>query len=144
MTVSLKGAVRARIIQPDTPTRFAYVAGETIVQGEMLAKGESDGRVYQARASDSTRMPAIGCVVGPASAGAGETVYITPSSIIQNIRRTEDFGQDDQIYVSDTLGKVTKNVPAVVGNFVQIVGRSINASDIMLNVDQQMIRLDQV
>lgn len=142
MTVTFSGVVKAGSIAPDVMPKFGYTAGEDLAVGEMLCKSESEGWVYKAQANLSTRMPAIGCVVQGASAGG--TVYGSMAGIIRNAKRTEDFGYDDTLYVSETPGKITKNVPATVGNFVQIVGRSLNASDFVLDIDGQMVRLDQV
>ena len=142
MTVRFSGVVRAGAINPDVLPRYQYTAGEDIGAYMAVAKGESDGKIYLAQASDSTRMPAVGVTLTAVT--AGNKVNIVDRGPISSIQRTEDFGQDDAVYVSATAGKVTKTVPAAVGNFVQILGRSTGASSVLLNVSEAMVRLDQV
>jgi hypothetical protein len=142
MTVRFAGSMRAQVLQPDVMNRFEFTAGEKLTAKQVVAKGESDGSIYQAQASDSTRMPAIGVVLN--SPEAGEKAYVTNQGIIKNIAGGGSFGRDEAIYVSDTKGQATNSVPASVGNFVQVIGRSINSTDVMVSVDERAIRLDQV
>jgi len=140
MTVKFSGQIRAQVIQPDVLTRFSFTAGEAITSGQFVAKGETDGRVYKAKADDSTRMPAIGCAVS--NGGAGETVYITPSGVISSISGGGSFSRDQSIFVSKTAGQATNTPPEDSGDLVQYVGRSINATDVMLNISELVIKVN--
>jgi len=140
VTVKFSGQIRAQVIQPNVVTRFSFIAGEAIVAGQLFAKGEADGRVYLAKADDSTRMPAIGCAVS--NAGVAETIYGTPSGLISNISGGGSWSRDQGVYVGKTAGQATSSPPEGSGDFVQSVGRSTNATDVMLNISETVIQVN--
>ena len=112
-----------------------YVAGEAIPAKATVCVGESDGKVYLAKADSSTTMPAIG--IAQAAANAGETVYVYQTGKVTGVLRDADFSYDDLIFVSPiNAGQLTNVPPETTGHFVQSMGRAINASDISLQIDQ--------
>ncbi len=139
MGVEFLGRVRATVIEPGTELPYPYTAGEDIAAKEIVCKGESDGRIYKARADSWARMPAFGATLE--SKAAGQTIKVIQFGTISGLARTEDFSYDDYIYVSTTAGKATKNVPSAVDEIVQSIGRAINASDIILQVDETVVQI---
>jgi len=115
-----------------------YVAGEAIPAKATVCVGESDGKLYNAKADSATTMPAVG--ISQAAAAAGETVYVYQTGKVTGVLRDGDFSYDDLIFVSPlNAGKATKTPPETVGNFSQTLGRAINTSDIVLTIDQSYI-----
>lgn len=137
MTVKLTGAVR--VIAPGTELPYEYVAEEDIDKGEVVAKSETTGRILKAQATTWLRMPAFG--VALESKSAGQTIKVEQFGVATNISRDADFNYDDKIYVSTTAGKATSTPPEGVGKIVQSLGRSINSSDIILEIDQTVLEL---
>lgn len=139
MTITLTGAVTA--IAPGTEIPYNYVAGESITDKQVICKGEADGRVYLASALSWNTMPAFG--VARETKGIGETIEVVQFGKVSDISRDADFNYDDKIFVSTTAGKATKTPPEGVGKIVQSIGRAINASDIILEIDQTVLELKQ-
>lgn len=139
MTIKLSGAVTA--IAPGTEIPYNYVAEESIAAKEVVAKSESTGRILLARATSWSRMPAFG--VARETKGTGETIEVLQFGKVANIARDADFNYDDKIFVSTTAGKATKTPPEGVGKIVQSIGRAINASDIILEIDQTVLELQE-
>lgn len=140
MTIKLTGAATA--IAPGTELPYNYVAQEDISDKEVVAKSETTGRILKAQATTWLRMPAFG--VSRESKVAGETIEILQFGKITDISRDADFSYDDKIFVSTTAGKATSTPPAVVGAIVQSLGRALNASDIILEIDQTVLELLEV
>ena len=141
MTIKLSGATIS--IYPGTELPYNYVAEESISRGDVVAKSETTGRILKAQATTWTRMPAFG--VALESKSAGQTIKVEQFGVATNISREADFSYDDRIYVSPvTAGKATNQPPEVVGNIVQSLGRAINASDIVLAIDQTILELVEV
>ena len=117
-----------------------YVAGEAIAAKAPVCVGESDAKVYLAKADSSTTMPAIG--IAQAAAAIDETVYVYQTGKVTSVLRDADFDYDDLVFVSPlNAGKLTNVPPETVGHFVQSMGRAINASDISLQVDQTFLEV---
>ncbi len=139
MSVEFLGRVRATVIEPGTQLPYPYTAGESIPAKSVVCKGESDGRIYLAQCTTWTRMPAFG--VALESKAAGQTIKVIQFGTVSGLARTEDFSFDDYIYVSTTAGKATRNVPSGVDEIVQSIGTAINASDIILQVDETVVQI---
>jgi hypothetical protein len=131
VTITLIGAVKISI--ESTELVISRTAGELIPAKSVVCIGESDGKVYKAKADSSTTMPAVG--VTRETALPDETVKIYKSGIVPDVLREADFSPDDVIFVSpNTAGKVTKTPPDAVGLFVQTMGRAASSADIVLEV----------
>jgi len=139
MTIKLSGAATA--IAPGTELPYNYVAQEAISDKEVVAKSETTGRILKAQATTWTRMPAFG--VARESKVAGETIEILQFGVIDNIARVADFSYDDKIFVSTTAGQATRTPPEGVGKIVQSLGRAINKSDIILEIDHTVLELQE-
>lgn len=139
MTVRLNPKVTATLISPGTSLPYLYTAGESISAKEVVSKGESDGKIYKASASGWTSMPAFGVAIQ--SKAADESIQVIQFGTVSNIARTADFNFDDKIYISTTAGKATKTPPGAVNNIVQAIGRAINASDIILALDETVVEI---
>lgn len=137
MTIKLSGATRA--IAPGTELPYEYVAEEDISAKEVVAKSETTRRILKAQATDSLRMPAFGVTIEGKS--TGKTIKVVQFGTVTNIARDGDFNYDDKIYVSPNAGKATNVPPEGIGKFVQTLGRAINNSDIILEVDQTVLEL---
>jgi hypothetical protein len=131
MTIKLTGLVLVSVESAEQV--ISRTAGEAIPAKAAVCLGESDGKVYKAKADSSTTMPAVG--ITKESVSAGSTAKIYQSGIVTNVLREADFSPDDMIFVSPvTAGKVTKTPPETLGHFVQTMGRALNSSDIVLEV----------
>lgn len=139
MAITFIGRIIAPRIEPGTALPYVYTAGEAISAKEVVCKGGSDGRIYQASALSWDDMPVFGVAIQ--SKNAGEAIQVVQFGQVTNIARTEDFNFDDKIYVSTTPGKVTKNPPSAVGDIIQTVGRAINNSDIILQIEQTVVEI---
>ena len=139
MGITFTGRIIAPRIEPGTQLPYTYTAGESISAKEVVCKGESDGKIYQAAASGWTRMPAFGVAIQTKS--DGESIQVIQFGTVSNIARTEDFNFDDKIYIGTTAGKATKTPPGAVGNIVQAIGRAINTSDIILAIDETAVEI---
>ena len=137
MTIILTGAATA--IAPGTELPYNYVAQEDISDKEVVAKSGTTGRILKAQATSWTRMPAFG--VTRESKVAGETIEVIQFGKVASISRAADFNYDDKIFVSTTAGKATSTPTEGVGKIVQSLGRAINSSDIILEIDQTVIEL---
>lgn len=112
-----------------------YVAGEDLAAKSAVCVGESDGKVYLAKADSWTTMPAIG--ITNVAVVAGETVEVYQTGKVTNVRREADFNYDDQIFVSpNTAGKLTKTSVEGVGQIYQEIGRALNSSDVVLSIQE--------
>lgn len=131
MSITLVGAVKISI--ESTEQVISRTAGEAIPAKAAVCLGESDGKVYKAKADSSSTMPAVG--ITKESVSAGSTAKVYQSGIVTGVLREADFSPDDIVFVSPvTSGKVTKTPIETVGHFVQTMGRAINSSDILLEV----------
>ena len=139
MTIKLTGAATA--IAPGTEIPYNYVAQEDIADKEVVAKSETTGRILKAQATTWDRMPAFG--VSRESKVQGGTIEVLQFGVIENISRDADFNYDDKIFVSTTAGKATSTPPEGVGKIVQSLGRAINSSDIILEIDQTVLELQE-
>ena len=139
MTVKLTGGVRR--IAPGTELLYEYIAEEDITKNEVVAKSETTGSVLKAQATTWDRMPAIG--VARESKSAGQTIKVEQFGVAENISRDADFGYDDKIFVSTTAGKATSTPPEGVGKIVQSLGRALNTSDLILEIDQTVLELEE-
>ncbi|GAI67488.1 unnamed protein product, partial [marine sediment metagenome] len=120
-----------------------YTAGEDLPAKSVVCVGETAGKLYLTKADDWTTMPAIG--ISNIATETGETVAIYQTGKVANARREANFSPDDKIFVSpDTAGKVTKTPPEGVGKIVQSLGRAINESDIILEIDHTVLELEEV
>lgn len=137
MTIKLSGAATA--IAPGTELLYNYIAEEDIAENEVVAKSETTRRVLKAQATTWTRMPAIG--IARESKSAGQTIKVEQFGLAENIARVADFGYDDKIFVSTTAGKATSTPPEGSGKIVQSLGRALNSSDIILEIDQTVLEL---
>ncbi len=142
MGVEFLGRVRATVIEPGTQLPYRYTAGESIPAKAVVCKGEADGRIYRAQSDDWARMPAFG--VSVAAKEVGQTIEVLQFGIATGVQRTEDFGYDDKIFVSTEAGKMTRNPPEAVDNIVQAVGRALNASDIILAIDETVVQIKEL
>lgn len=142
MGITFTGRIIAPRIEPGTPLPYVYTAGEAISAQEVVCKSESDGRILKASASDWNTMPAFGVAIQ--SKVADQSIQVIQFGTVTNIARTEDFNPDDKIYVSTTAGKATKTPPGAVNNIVQAIGRAINASDIILAIDETTIEIKEL
>lgn len=140
MTITLRGATTA--VAPGTEIPYNYVAQEDIAEKEVVAKSETTRRILKAQATSWSRMPAFG--ISRESKVAGETIEILQFGKIENISRVADFNYDDKIFVSTTAGKATSTPPEAVGAIIQSLGRALNASDIILEIDQTVLELLEV
>lgn len=139
ITGSTPGTVTIENITVNVTTTTApvteYVAGEALPAKSSVCVGESDDKLYMAKADSWTTMPAIG--ITNTAVGAGEAVEVYQIGKVTSVRREADFNYDDEIFVSpDTAGKVTKTPPQGVGKIVQSLGRAKNSSDIVLGIGQ--------
>lgn len=117
-----------------------YTAGEALLAKAVVCVGESDGKLYNAKADSSTTMPAIG--INKDSVATNETAYVFQTGKVTGIKRDGDFSYDDLVFVSPlNAGQLTKTVPQTTGQFSQSVGRSINASDLVLSIDQTYLEI---
>lgn len=117
-----------------------YTAGEAILAKSSVCVGESDGRIYNAKADSVTTMPAIGIV--KSDVAVGETALVYQTGKVTGVRRDADFNYDDLIFVSPlNAGQLTNVPPETVGQFVQSMGRAINTSDIVLAIDQTFLEV---
>jgi len=139
MTIRLTGATTA--IAPGTELLYEYIAEEDITENEVVAKSESTRRVLKAQATTWDRMPAVG--VARESRSAGQTIKVEQFGVAENIARDADFSYDDKIFVSTTAGKATSTPPEGVGKIVQSLGRAINISDLILEIDQTVLELKE-
>lgn len=139
MTIQLIGATRR--IAPGTELLYDYIAEEDITENEVVAKSETTRRVLKAQATTWLRMPAVG--VARESKSAGQTIEVEQFGVAENIARVADFSYDDKIFVSTTAGKATSTPPEGVGKIVQSLGRAINSSDIILEIDQTVLELQE-
>ena len=137
MTIKLSGAATA--IAPGTELLYEYIAEEDITENEVVAKSETTRRVLKAQATTWSRMPAIG--IARESREAGKTIKVEQFGVAEDIARDANFNYDDAIYVSTTAGKATNIPPQGIGKLVQTLGRSINASDIILEVNPTVLEL---
>jgi len=137
MTIKLSGATT--VIAPGTELPYNYVAQESISSKEVVAKSETTGRILKAQATTWSRMPAFG--ISRESKVTGETIEVLQFGKIENISRDADFSYDDKIFVSTTAGKATSTPPEGVGKIVQSLGRAINNSDIIFELDQTVLEL---
>jgi hypothetical protein len=140
MTIKLTGATIS--IYPGTELPYQYVAEEAISRGDVVAKSETTGRILKAQATTWDRMPAFG--VALESKNAGQRIKVEQFGVATNISRVADFNYDDKIYVSTTAGKATNIPPENIGNIVQSLGRALNSSDIILQIDQTVLELMEV
>lgn len=139
MTIKLTGAATA--IAPGTEIPYNYVAEESIPAKAVVAKSETTGRILKAQATSWLRMPAFG--VSREAKLAGETIEILQFGVIEGISRDADFSYDDKIFVSTTAGKATSTPPEGTGKIVQSLGRAINNSDIILEIDHTVLELKE-
>lgn len=139
MTVRLVPKVKATVISPGTELSFLYKAGETLPAKSPICKGETDGRIYLTQADDLTRMPCFGFTIE--SGEVGESVKVISIGTLTNVPRDADFSPDDAIYISVNRGKLTRTPTEATGSFVQTVARAVNASNIILAVDQTMVEI---
>ena len=139
MTIKLTGATTA--IAPGTELPYNYVAEEAIAEGEVVAKSETTRRILKAQATTWDKMPAFG--VSRETKAAGETIEILQFGKVHEISRNADFNYDDKIFVSTTAGKATSTPPEGVGKIIQSLGRAINSSDIILEIDQTVLELQE-
>ena len=139
MTIQLIGATRR--IAPGTELLYDYIAEEAITENEVVAKSETTRRVLKAQATTWDRMPAVG--VARESRVAGRTIKVEQFGVAEDISRDADFSYDDKIFVSTTAGKATSTPPEEAGKIVQSLGRAINSSDIILEVDQTILELQE-
>ena len=139
MTIKLSGAATA--IAPGTELLYEYVAQEDITENEVVAKSETTRRVLKAQATTWDRMPAVG--VARETRTTGQTIKVEQFGVAENITRDADFGYDDKIFVSTNAGKATSTPPEGVGKIVQSLGRAINTSDIILEIDQTVLELQE-
>ena len=138
MTITLVGAVRVSV--ESTEQVISRTAGEDIAAKAAVCIGESDGKVYKAKADSSTTMPCMGITKEAVSSGGTAKVY--QSGIVTNVLREADFSPDDIVFVSpNTAGKVTKTPPQTLGQYAQTVGRAINSSDIVLEISQIFLQI---
>jgi len=137
MTIKLTGATT--VIAPGTEIPYNYVAGENIDEKEVVAISETTGRILKAQASTWLRMPAFG--VSRESKQTGKTIEVLQFGVVPDISRDADFNYDDKIFVSTNQGKATSTPPEGVGIIVQSLGRAINASDIVLEIDRRALEL---
>lgn len=142
MSITFTGRIIAPRIEPGTQLPYVYEAGEAISAKEIVCKGEYDGKIYKASASGWTTMPAFGVAIQ--SKAANQSIQVIQFGTVSNIARTGDFSWDDKIYISTTQGKATKNPPGAVGNVVQAIGRAINASDIILAIDETVVEIREL
>jgi len=141
MTIKLTGLVLVSVESAEQV--ISRNAGEAIPAKAAVCLGESDGKVYKAKADSSTTMPAIG--ITKESVSAGNTAKVYQSGIVTSVLREADFSPDDMVFVSPvTAGKVTKTPLETVGYLVQRIGRAINTSDIVLQIDQTYVELMEV
>ncbi|GAI50865.1 unnamed protein product [marine sediment metagenome] len=142
MTIKLTGAVRATIIEPNTPLTYTYTCGEDIPSKAPVVRSEEGKKVILAKADSWTTMPCIGFSIEAKS--EGETVEVVSTGKLANVRKTEDLGYDAPIYISpDEAGKVTATPPEGTGKLVQQVGRGINATDITIAIDETVLELQE-
>lgn len=139
MSIKLTGAVTS--IAPGAEIPYNYVAQENIDKGEVVAKSETTRRILKAQATSWLRMPAFG--VSREAKLAGETIEILQFGVIEGISRDVDFSYDDKIFVSTTAGKATSTPPEGMGKIVQSLGRAINNSDIILEIDHTVLELQE-
>lgn len=139
MTIKLTGAATA--IAPGTEIPYNYVAQEDIDEKEVVAKSETTGRILKAQANSWSRMPAFG--ISRESKVAGKTIEVLQFGVIEDISRVADFNYDDKIFVSTTAGQATSTPPEGTGKIVQSLGRAINNSDIILEIDHTVLELQE-
>lgn len=137
MTIKLTGAATA--IAPGTELPYNYIAEENIDAREVVAKSETTRRILKAQATTWLRMPAFG--VSREAKLAGETIEIVQFGKVTDISRDADFNYDDKIFVHTTAGQATSTPPEGVGKIVQSLGGAINASEIILEIDQTVLEL---
>ena len=140
MGITFTGRIIAPAIEPGTQLAYIYTAGESITAKQVVCKSGVDAsKILKASASDWSTMPAFGVAIQ--SKVADQSIQVIQFGTVTNIARTEDFDPDDKIYISTTAGKATKNPPGANGNVVQAIGRAINASDIILAIDETAVEI---
>lgn len=140
--MSITGTIPVSKVSPGTEIPYEYVAEESISAKDVVAKSETTARILKAQATTWDRMPAFG--VARESKSTGETIEVLQFGVVENISRDADFNYDDKIFVSTTAGKATATPPEAVGNLVQSLGRAINSSDIVLEIDHTVLELVEV
>ncbi len=117
-----------------------YTAGEAILAKAAVCVGEADGKLYNAKADSSTTMPCIG--INKDAVAADETAYVFQIGKVTGVKRDADFSYDDLVFVSPlNAGQLTNVAPQAVGQFSQSLGRSINASDLALSIDETYVEI---
>ena len=139
MTVRLIPKTVAKVISPNTELPFLYACQESIPNKCPVAKSETTGRIVQAQANDSDRMPCFGIAIE--SGDIGDSIKVISIGVATDVQRDADFDYDAAIYVSETKGKVTKTPPETVGSYVQRVARALTSSDIIIMVDQTIVEI---
>jgi hypothetical protein len=112
---------------------FEYIADEAIVAGNVVSQSSTANRVKKAKASDASRMPAIG-VAFASQPLAGSSVLVI---LIGTTGVTKDaaFTIKKPVFVSEmTAGNATTTEPSAVGSQLQIIGVSKNLTDLTLQV----------
>ena len=135
--MSITGSLPVRSGNPTTTAApvTEYTAGEDLVAKSAVCVGESDGKLYLAKADAWATMPAIG--ITTLVIAADETVSVYQIGKVPKVRREADFSYDDIVFVSkDTAGKLTKVAPDGVGEIYQVIGQAQSVSDIVLNIQE--------
>ncbi len=136
MTVRLVG--RAAAVTAEIEQTYEYTAGEALTAKCAVCLGESESKVYKAKADGSSTMPAIG--IAKDSAAEGDTVQIYQFGTPTSVKRDGDFNKDDPVFVSPLVaGNLTNVPPSENGQYIQPMGRAINGSDIVLEVDPRAV-----
>lgn len=138
MTIRLIPRIRATLIEANTQLPFTYIAGEAIGLKKVICKSESDGRILKADNTSWTRMPAFG--VSLQSKSQGESIEVAQFGVITDITRDADFNYDDKVFVGED-GETTKSPPETSGTICQSIGRAINSSDIILQIDPTIVEI---
>jgi hypothetical protein len=108
--------------------RYTFTAGENI-GAYQLVYVKSDGKIWKSQANAVGTMPADGMTLGAVSTNA--TVDIMLLGVVTNAGWA--FTPGVLLYQSAaTAGLITSTAPAASTNIVQIVGKAITATSIML------------
>lgn len=112
--------------------------------GEKVSKGSAvylnvDRKFYNADASNSSKLPAVG--IAKEGGEQGNEVEIILTGKVLDVNRESDLTVGKKVYVSSsTPGKLT-TTPPTSGNYHQIIGVAISATDVILDVNLDCLKI---
>ena len=118
-------------------TIISGTAGETLAFGDMVYI-KSDGKFWKGLGTSASTTPIVGMAMGAITASNTGNILIT--GIIRNDSWSLTVG--GAIYLSvSTGGGMTQTQPSTAGQFVQIIGYALSATNILFNPNSIVIGL---